>query len=114
MNTLRIIFVLGAFLACANALALGDPIVLYSMAGQLFVLILTTIFILASKAAWRRRMRALVPIAVGGGVVFSISSLPDYRDNAELIEVLCIILTLLSALAAILILRRVTSTPDRT
>jgi predicted exporter len=76
------------------------------MAGQIFVAILTSIFVLVSKRTWRQKLHAIAPIAVGLGLVFSIYNIPDYQNNANLIETVCIALTLLSAFVSILILRR--------
>lgn len=83
----------------------GDPSVILGLA-QVLVLGAATAYVVATKANWSRKGRALLPIAGSTAVLFALGCVPGYARNAMWLVPLSVGTTCLGALLAWQLVRR--------
>lgn len=84
----------------------GDPSVIFLDVAQVLVLGAAIAYVVATKANWSRKGRALLPIAGSTAVLIALGSVPDYARNAMWLVPLSVGTTCLGALLAWQLVRR--------
>ncbi len=81
MSIRRCVVMLALSGAYADAFASGSPVVVVQASAALIELVAAMLYLLMHKAAWRRKMRATLPLIAAVALLFATGLLP-YERNA--------------------------------
>lgn len=101
----RVMFFISAIFFCTSALAVGDPAVVLSFFGEVLVLAVTTVYILAIKTPWKRKAKALISILFGAAGIVVVANIPSYEKYAGRLDAASLIGVVTSILVALFLLR---------
>lgn len=102
---IKIIFAISFMFFCTSAFASGNPIVVFSLLGEVLALIIVVIYIFSKKAKKERKIKALIFISLGIFFVIFFANIPCYEDYAAWIDLASLISVFIAMLLAIFILQ---------
>jgi hypothetical protein len=101
---LTALFLLG--IISPSAFASGSPVAVYSSVLTILLFFCAIVYVLRSAKPFLRKGVALFSIALGGVVVYLIGLIPDYPRHEIAIDTASLLVTLISLMGAIYLIRK--------